>query len=117
MQSLKSRDDLGDDQTRFIEIIKEKRFIYLAMPMGNGKTVTSITAAIDLLNEWSLTQLLIGAPLEVAESTWPNELKAWEHLKGEKYAVLTGTAEARARAARRRVPIHIINRENVQWLA
>jgi SNF2 family DNA or RNA helicase len=111
-----NRESLDPEQIDFIGAIKSVKRCYIALPMSYGKTVISATAVEDLLNSWSVTQVLIVAPLRVAEHVWPAELEAWEHLSGSGFTVITGTAEARARAARSRVPFHIVNRENVPWL-
>ena len=40
----------------------------------------------------------------------------WDHLKGLTYSVAVGTANERRAALRQKSFVHIINRENVQWL-
>lgn len=56
------------------------------------------------------------APLRVARDTWPAEIQKWDHLKGLTYSVAVGTAAERRAALRQKTFVHIINRENVQWL-
>ena len=56
------------------------------------------------------------APLRVARDTWPTEIQKWDHLKGLTYSVAVGTANERRAALRQKSFVHIINRENVQWL-
>ena len=113
---LKTEVDLFNDQRRFVQEICEKKTVYLALMMGTGKTVIGLTAAKQLLESWRAVQVLVVAPMRVAESTWPDEIREWEHLRDLEFSVITGTPEARERAARQRVPIHIVNRENVVWL-
>jgi SNF2 family DNA or RNA helicase len=52
----------------------------------------------------------------VAQSTWPDELAKWEHLRGLDISVAVGTPEERAAAVRRDVPIHTTNYDNLPWL-
>jgi len=52
----------------------------------------------------------------VARDTWPAEIAKWDHLSGLTYAVAIGTKAERLAALRTKADIHIINRENVQWL-
>ena len=56
------------------------------------------------------------APLRVARDTWPAEIQKWDHLKGLTYSVAVGTEAERRSALQKNTLIHIINRENVQWL-
>lgn len=69
-----------------------------------------------LFDSFEVSRVLVIAPLRVARDTWPAELRKWEHLKGLTYSVAVGTEEERLAALRERAVIHIINRENVDWL-
>ena len=69
-----------------------------------------------LFDSFEVSRVLVIAPLRVARDTWPAELRKWEHLKGLTYSVAVGTEEERRAALRERAVIHIINRENVDWL-
>lgn len=60
--------------------------------------------------------MLIIAPLRVAQTTWPDEIRKWDHLNGLTFAVAVGTCEQRMAALRQKADITIINRENVEWL-
>ena len=61
-------------------------------------------------------RVLVIAPLRVARDTWPAEIQKWDHLKGLTWSVAVGTAQERLAALRQKTFLHIINRENVQWL-
>ena len=56
------------------------------------------------------------APLRVARSTWPEEIKKWDHLSELRYSVVIGTPAERLAALRADAEIYIINRENLVWL-
>jgi len=60
--------------------------------------------------------VLVIAPLRVARDTWPAEIRKWDHLRDLTCSVAVGTAQERRTALRQNTHIHIINRENVQWL-
>ena len=60
--------------------------------------------------------MLVIAPLRVARDTWPAEIQKWDHLRDLTYSVAVGTAHERIVALQQNTHIHIINRENVQWL-
>ena len=79
-----------------------------------GKTVITLTALNDLILD--SFKVLVIAPLRVARDTWPAEVTKWDHLKGLTYSVAVGTEKERIEALMKRTHIHIINRENVDWL-
>ena len=81
------------------------------------KTVITLTALNDLiLDSFEVRKVLVIAPLRVARDTWPAEVTKWDHLKGLTYSVAVGTEKERIEALMKRTHIHIINRENVDWL-
>ena len=87
------------------------------LDMGLGKTVLTLTAINNLLfDSFEVHRILVIAPLRVARDTWPEELRKWEHLSGLRFSVAVGTEAERKAALRTKADIHIINRENVQWL-
>lgn len=87
------------------------------LEMGLGKSVITLTAINDLmLDYFDVSRTLVIAPLRVANSTWPEEIKKWDHLKHLRYSVVTGSEKERLDALRKPAHIYIINRENVDWL-
>ena len=89
----------------------------LFLEMGLGKTITTLTAIDELLYDcFEIRKVLIIAPLRVANSTWPSEIKKWEHLKLLRYSIVTGNEVERIQALATEAEIYIINRENVDWL-
>ena len=84
---------------------------------GLGKSVISLTAINDLmLDYFDVSRTLVIAPLRVANSTWPDEIKKWDHLKHLNYSVVIGSEKERLAALRKPAHIYLINRENVDWL-
>ena len=84
---------------------------------GLGKSVISLTAINDLmLDYFDVSRTLVIAPLRVANSTWPDEIKKWDHLKHLNFSVVIGSEKERLDALRKSAHIYLINRENVDWL-
>ena len=89
----------------------------LLLDMGMGKTVTSLSAADKLLNDYfAVSKVLVIAPLKPAKETWPPEVKKWDHLKHLKLSLILGSKAERIAACEREADIYIVNRENVVWL-
>ena len=106
-----------DYQKYAIEYIKNNPIAAVLLDMGLGKTVITLTAINDLLNDsFEVSKILIIAPLRVAKTTWSDEIKKWEHLHSLRYSVAVGTEKERLDALHTPADIYIINRENVQWL-
>lgn len=82
-----------------------------------SKTVITLSAIFDLcLDSFLIRKVLVIAPLRVARDTWPAEIEKWDHLHGLSYSVAVGTEAERKAVLRQRTFVHIINRENIQWL-
>lgn len=89
----------------------------ILLEMGLGKSVITLTAIKKLmLDSFEVSRTLVIAPLRVASTTWPEEIRKWEHLKHLTYSVVTGGEKKRLQALRTPAHIYIINRENVDWL-
>lgn len=87
------------------------------LEMGLGKSVISLTAINDLmLDYFDVSRTLVIAPLRVANSTWPDEIKKWDHLKHLNFSVVIGSEKERLDALKKPAHIYLINRENVDWL-
>ena len=84
--------------------------------LGLGKTITTLTAITDLLDSFSVSKVLIIAPLRVANSVWHTESKRWTHTKDLTFSIVTGSEKERISALFKSADIYVINRENVQWL-
>ena len=102
---------------RAAQFIKDNHHAALWVDMGLGKTVSTLTALVDLLVTKDIKKVLIIAPLRVAQHTWPTEIKNWQHLRALRFSVIAGLSPSkREEAMHSSAPIHIINRENVPWL-
>ncbi|WP_449457915.1 SNF2-related protein [Streptococcus suis] len=106
-----------DYQIYATEFIKSHSTACLMLEMGLGKTVITLTALWDLiLDSFEVRRVLIIAPLRVAEHTWQEELKKWEHLSGLTLSVVVGSDKERRAALRKPAFLYTLNRENVVWL-
>ena len=100
-----------------IEWITERPACALLWGMGTGKTVTTLTAIDQLLNDYLEDgPVLVIAPKRVAENTWSKETEKWEHLRHLRVSKIMGTAKQRQAALDTPADIYVINRENVVWL-
>jgi SNF2 family DNA or RNA helicase len=68
-----------------------------------------------LIDDFAITKVLIVAPKSVAESTWQNEAKKWDHLH-LKFSTVLGSASQREAALAAKADCYVINRENLVWL-
>ena len=105
-----------DYQKYCIEYIKTHSIAALFLTMGLGKTVITLTAICELIEQKKVSRVLVIAPLRVARDTWPAEVAKWDHLKGLDISVIVGTEKKRIEAVERDAMIYVINRENVKSL-
>lgn len=87
------------------------------LEVGMGKSVVTLTAIEELLHDrFEIQKVLVIAPLRVAQSTWPDEIRKWDHLAALRISVVVGTVGERLRALAAKADVYVINRENVEWL-
>lgn len=110
------REHLHPYQRRSVEFIKDRRRCGLFLDMGLGKSVSTLTAALDLIQDFSVHKVLVIAPLRVANSVWAQEVEKWGHLKALRVSVCTGSQKRRLAALQMDADVYVINRENVEWL-
>lgn len=104
-------------QKRAVSFILEHNAAGLFLEMGLGKTVITLTAINELMNDrFEVSKVLVIAPLRVAEDTWSRESEKWDHLRHLKIAKILGPAKDREAALKQDADIYVINRENVVWL-
>ncbi len=108
---------LHEYQKRYVREIIRKKKIALFLPMGAGKTSTSLVAASLLLKEEKIKSVLIVAPLYVAHSVWHSEAAKWNVLDQLKFSLILGTESQRTKALLQDADIYVVNRENLVWLS
>ena len=85
--------------------------------MGTGKSAATYTALDFLLNVMGERgPALVLAPLRVAASTWPAEVRKWDHLAGLTVVPIIGDKVAREAALTKRAQVYTMNYENLPWL-
>lgn len=85
--------------------------------MGAGKTVTAYTYIAECMMDREWTRFLIVSTKTNAESTWPNELHKWQHLKGLTARVFSGSKRDKERALNKKADIDICSYPALLWLA
>ena len=108
--------ELRPYQQQIVDHILENPRTNLFVPMGAGKTVSTLTALDRLSVLDDVFPALVVAPLRVARSTWPDEVAKWPHLAHLKVSVITGTIHARDKAIDVDADIYCINYDNLEWL-
>lgn len=104
-------------QTRLKDFIIDNRYAFLTVDMGLGKTVTTLTAVRELIEDYlEAERVLVVAPKSVAENTWTSECAKWDHLAHLRVSVVMGTETQRIKALEAPADIYVINRDNVVWL-
>ncbi len=111
-----NRSNLHEYQNKALAFIKDKRKCALFLDMGLGKSVSTLTAVSDMLDDFAVNKVLIVAPLRVANTVWRQEAQKWDHLKHLKISIVTGNKTERISAMESEADIYVINRENVKWL-
>lgn len=107
---------LRNSQLKAVEYIKQKKRSWLLLDMGFGKTIVTLTAIKQLIEEQKLRRALIIAPLMVANTVWHKEIANWGHLAGLTYSINTGNEASRLSNLAKNDNLYIINRENIPWL-
>jgi len=111
-----TRELLHEYQERGVNFILNTPKCALFLDLGLGKTLTSLTAIVDLHDQLEVNKVLVIAPLRVANTVWHKEILNWEHTKHLTYSIVTGSEKRRIESLFKPADIYIINRENIKWL-
>ena len=88
----------------------------LFLDMGLGKTVSTLTAIQQLMDDCEVSRVLVVAPKKVAETTWSIEAEKWDHLQNLTVAKVMGTEKQRNLALASKADIYVIGRDSFVWL-
>lgn len=102
-------------QRQIIDAILDHKRVAIWAGMGLGKTSATL-AAIDVLRLLDPDPVLVLAPLRVAQSTWPDEVRKWSDFNHLKVSTITGAEAARKVALRTPADIYTTNYEQLPWL-
>ena len=83
----------------------------LFVPMGFGKSSATLAAIDTMLIASMINRVLVIAPLRVARSTWPEEIRQWAQFAHLSVATVTGTAAERRAALARKAVVTTVNYE------
>ena len=103
-------------QERAIRKIENETSAGLFLDMGLGKTVITLTAIKDLIEDFAVWRVLVTAPPRVAADTWTREFRKWDHLQGLRVSTVIGTPKQRAAALEKDADVYIISRDCLAWL-
>jgi len=107
---------LRDYQCAIVRFIQENPRCNVFSGMGTGKSRATLTALDQLSLIEDVFPLLVIAPLRVATTTWPDEVKKWKDLRHLKVSVVTGSAQERKIALLNTADIYCTNYEVAPWL-
>lgn len=110
------RRDMHQYQNFCVQHLIENPYAALFVGLGMGKSISTLTALVDLIESGDARKILVVAPLRVAQHTWPMEVQKWRHTKHLTVSVCVGTEKQRLKALKAKADIYTINRENVPWL-
>lgn len=103
-------------QERAVNFVVDNSKVALFLDMGMGKTVITLKAIQRMIDDLQAVNVLIIAPLRVANTTWGTEIDKWVDFENLSYSICTGSLDNRIENLKKKVNIHIINRENILWL-
>lgn len=104
------------EQIEAMQHLRDHKRAALWMPMGGGKTVSTLTALNDIDLVEDVFPVLVLAPRRVAAGTWPDEIAKWSHLRHLRVATILGTPKQRIAALESEADIYTMNYDNLQWL-
>lgn len=87
----------------------------LFLPMGAGKTAVTLTIIQEMMY-LDISRVLIIGPKRVVESTWPAEIKKWEHTQWMKAELITAPKAKGKSRIDTTAQIYLVSKENVRDL-
>lgn len=105
-----------DYQKIAMQWIIDKPKCGLFLDMGLGKTVSTLTAIQQLIDDCEVSRVLVVAPKKVAETTWSMEAEKWRHLHDLRVSKVLGTEKQRCLALAEKADVYVIGRDNFVWL-
>ncbi len=103
-------------QERATQWLLDKPHSLLALDMGLGKSVITLTAIRALIDDCEIEKALVVAPKKVAETTWTSEAGKWDHLRSLRVVKVLGTERQRLEALAGDADVYVTGRDNYAWL-
>ena len=88
----------------------------LFLDMGLGKTVSTLTAVQQMIDDCEVSRVLVVAPKKVAETTWSTEAEKWDHLRDLRVVKVLGSEKQRCAALAEKADVYVTGRDNFVWL-
>lgn len=107
---------LTQDQLDAVTRMYEHDHTLMVAKMGGGKTITTLTAIAELIEDGVLSSVLVVAPLKVCKTVWAQEAMKWAHTKDLTISICVGKEQWRRAALNESSQITVINFENLPWL-
>lgn len=101
-------------QLKAVKWLVEHAGAALFQDPGLGKTSETLAALKFLLDKKQIERVLLIAPLRVAHSVWPRELKKWRNFEHIKHVVLHGPKKDELLETE--ASIYVINPDGLPWL-
>ena len=108
------RSQLHNYQVKAVDHIKEHPQSTLWLDLGLGKTVSSLTAACDMMNTMQVYGVLVLAPLRVCQTVWAAEAQKWEHTKHLTFGLVHGKPAHKQWVMRCKTHFYLLNYEGSQ---
>lgn len=105
-----------DEQLPAIEHLVRNKRSGLWMPMGGGKSITTLTALEQLDAVEQVYPALVLGPKRVIEVTWLDEVAKWAHTAHLRVSVVSGSRRERELALRRPADLYCMAYDNLDWL-
>jgi superfamily II DNA or RNA helicase len=113
--TLLSPDLLNENQELCLSRLFEHDSTLVVAEMGFGKTVVTLTAIKELIEEGVVGRVLVIAPLKVCKTVWKQEAARWSHLNDLNIALAVGTPSERVNAIDSNAEIVLMNYDNLSW--
>lgn len=104
-------------QERTQQFIVDHPSAAVFLDMGMGKTVSTLSAIVDLMDSAQVARVLIVSTVKVITDVWRQEAKKWTHTKHLRFSLVHGSPSARFAALKADSDVYLINYENLTWLA
>lgn len=105
-----------DEQLPAIEHLVRNKRSGLWMPMGGGKSITTLTALEQLDAVEQVYPALVLGPKRVIEVTWLDEVAKWAHTAHLRVSVVSGSRRERELALQRPADLYCMAYDNLDWL-
>ena len=108
--------DMDQEQLKAADVQFENDHTLLVSAMGGGKTVVALTAIEELVAYTKGFKCLVLAPLKVCNAVWAGESLLWQHTKGLRVGIATGSGRNPVFRDVERYDVVVTNFESLPWM-